>query len=316
MNEKNGSGTVRIGVIGMGPVGSILSAHLLESGAYVVSCDTSQTRIESIKTRGICLTHTIEKEVPVMDTCLSAAELREYDLDLVAVSVKTPYLKSVLTELEETLTEKTFVMSSQNGLDNEAEIAKIFGVDRTLRMVINYAGNLNNDGSVQVTFFNPPNYVAALGPKGVETGNQFAELLNAVSLQTIVLDDIRPHSWEKTILNAALSPVSALSRRTMKGIMETDWGVTLVENIVNESIAVAEAEGIDLGEGFTQHCIQYLKGGGRHKPSMLIDIEKNLPTEIDYLNGRIVEYGKKHSVPTPVNRTITTLINLLERKPE
>ena len=47
MNEKNGSGTVRIGVVGMGPVGSILSAHLLESGAYVVSCDISQTRIET-----------------------------------------------------------------------------------------------------------------------------------------------------------------------------------------------------------------------------------------------------------------------------
>jgi 2-dehydropantoate 2-reductase len=47
---------------------------------------------------------------------------------------------------------------------------------------------------------------------------------------------------------------------------------------------------------------------------MLIDIENNLPTEIDYLNGRIVEYGRKHSVPTPTNETITTLINLLERK--
>ena len=313
MNESLNN-RMKIGVIGMGPVGSILAAHLLESGAYVVSCDISKTRIESIKTNGIRLRHTMEKEIPVTNTCLAVVDLQEYDLDLVVISVKAPYLKSVLAELEETLAEKTFVMSGQNGLDNEAQIAQIFGNDRTLRMVINYAGNLDENGDVQVTFFNPPNYITALGAKGTGIASQLTELLNATSLETVILDDIRVQTWEKAILNAALSPVCALSQRTMRGVMETDWGVDLVKRLLIESIAVAEAEGIDLGKEFMEHCIQYLKKGGHHKPSMLIDIENNLPTEIDYLNGRIVEYGRKHSVPTPANETITTLINLLERK--
>jgi len=211
---------LKIGIIGMGPVGSILAVHLLEAGAFVVACDINKNRIGSIKKNGIRLKHTMEKEIPVTNTCLAVVDLQKYDLDLVVISVKAPYLKSVLAELEETLAEKTFVMSGQNGLDNEETIAQIFGNDRTLRMVVNYAGNLDENGGVQVTFFNPPNYITALGAKGTGIASQSTELLNTTSLETVVLDDIRVQTWEKAILNAALSPVCALSRRTMRGVMK------------------------------------------------------------------------------------------------
>jgi len=314
--SKTVSEQLRIAVIGMGPVGSTLAAHLIESGAYVVACDIDREKIDLIKESGIRLRQTIEKDIQVSEVCYATQELADYDLDLVIISVKTPYLKYVINDLAEVKAEETFVMSAQNGLDNEIEVADAFGDKMTLRMVINYAGNMIDKNTVRVTFFNPPNYVAPLDPYGIEMANRIINLLDSVNLQTIIPEDISVYTWEKAILNASLSPVCALSRRTMKGVMESDWGVNLVEGILKESIFVAEAEGIDLGDGFLQHCIQYLKGGGRHKPSMLIDIEENLPTEIDYLNGRIAEYGKKHSLPTPINQTITTLINLLERKPE
>ena len=73
-------------------------------------------------------------------------------------------------------------------------------------------------------------------------------------------------------------------------------------------MAVAEADGAELGDGFFDHGIGYLDTAGHHRPSMWVDLQRGAETEIDFLNGRVVEYGEKHGMPVPINRTITTLI--------
>ncbi|MFQ5909933.1 MAG: ketopantoate reductase C-terminal domain-containing protein, partial [Thermoplasmata archaeon] len=70
----------------------------------------------------------------------------------------------------------------------------------------------------------------------------------------------------------------------------------------------AKAAGYDYGEGFFDFCISYLRKGGDHKPSTLVDVECKRPTEIDFLNGKIVEYAEKLGVEAPYQTTITTLL--------
>jgi len=303
---------MRVSVVGMGPVGSTLAAHLIEAGAFVVPCDILHDKIDKIKEDGIRLEYTIQKHVKVEEACYSIEELKKYDLDLIVISVKTPNLGKVLELASDLASEKLYVMSAQNGIDNEVEVAKFFGEEKTLRMVINYAGNMIDLNTVHVSFFNPPNYVASLMPRGEEIAKKFAEMLNSVGLTTEIPDDIQDYVWEKAILNAALSAICAITHRTMKEVMDFPQTVELVEAIIDESVHVAEKEGIDLGENFRHFCIQYLKNAGHHKPSMLVDIENGLLTEIDSLNGKIVDYGRKHNIPTPINFCVTALIHLLE----
>ncbi len=313
MEKNTNKAQLRVGVIGMGPIGSTLAAHLIDAGAFVVPCDVDRDRIDVIKSEGIRVEHTIQKEVRVTEACYSAQELERYDLDLVAIAVKTPSLEKVVSALQEATPEKVFVMCAQNGLDNELEIARAFGKDRTLRMVVNYAGSMSAPNIVHISFFNPPNYVAALTPMGKDVASTIAQLLSSVSLKTEVPGNIQSHVWEKVILNAALAPVCAITRLTMKDVMDFPQGLEIVKAIIDESVRVAEAEGIKFGKDFRQSCFKYLKGGGYHRPSMLVDLENGLPTEIDRLNGRIVEYGRKHNLPTPFNQTITALVHMLER---
>ena len=141
-----------------------------------------------------------------------------------------------------------------------------------------------------------------------------AERLSSAGLTTEVPDDIRHYIWEKAILNAALAPVCAVTRLTMKQVMENARGLELVSSILDESIGIASAVGIEFPDDFRQFCMKYLKGGGDHRPSMAVDLENGLPTEIDYLNGRIAQYGEKHELPAPVNKTITALVHLLEEQ--
>jgi len=314
--KKTGDKALRVAVVGMGPVGTTMAAHLIDAGAMVVICDVDRERIDAMKKDGIRLEKTIEKQVKVTERCYSVSELKEYDLDLVALTVKTPTLKTIVPLLAEIATEKMFVMCAQNGLDNELEIARTLGKEKTLRFSINYAGGMSAPNVVNVTFFNPPNYIAALTPHGEAIASQTAELLCSSGLKTEVPENIRDHIWIKAILNSALSPVCAITRLTMREVTEFPPGMELVEALIDESMRVAQAEGLEFQPGFKEFCVKYLKGGGYHRPSMAVDLEEGLPTEIGFLNGRIAQYGRKHKVPTPYNDTITALVRMLEPSSE
>ena len=318
MKESANKSQLRVGVVGVGPVGQTLAAHLIDAGAFVVVCDIDHERIDAIKSGGIRLENKIEKQVSVAEVCYDIAELQEYDLDLVAIAAKAPSLKKVVPYVGDVLSDKTFIMCAQNGLDNEREVANLVGEDRTLRMVVNYAGGMSSPNTVHMIFFNAPNYVSALTAKGAIMARRVADLLSSAELPTEVPDNIRVYTWEKAILNAALAPVCAITRLTMKQVMETPEAVELVKAIIDESVVVAEADGIHYDEGFGEFCLNYLKKGGDHRPSMAIDLENGLTTEIDYMNGRIAAFGRQHDLPTPYNQTITAMVHLLERsgKPE
>jgi len=307
---------LRVGIIGAGPVGLTLSAHLIESGAFVVLCDIDEQKIDKIKKAGIILSHTIQKEINADQVCYSINELEDYHLDLVIISIKTTALQIVINQLSKIDDGKMFVMCAQNGIDNELIAAEAFGKERTLRMVINYAGGMENLNTVNVAFFNPPNYVAPLEKSGESVAKSIADLLNHVNLKTDICNaaEIQNHVWEKAILNAALSGLCAISHRTMKEVMSFPETVDMVTGIIDESIQVAKKENIEIKDGFRQASIDYLTKAGDHKPSMLIDIENGVKTEIDQLNGKIVEYGKKYGIDTPLNQGVTALIHLHEKK--
>ena len=313
-NGNNGNG-MRIGVVGMGPVGAVLGAHLIEAGAFVVLCDLVHQKMDVIKKKGISLQFKFEKKIKVSEVCYSIQELQMYDLDLVILAVKTPVLEKVVAQLKEIKTDKMFVMVAQNGIDNELIVAREFSDQKTLRMVINYAGNIS-ENIVHVSFFNPPNYLAALMPQGDEVAEKITKLLNSVDLTTEVPEDIVDHVWQKAILNASLSAVCAITRKTMKEVMDFPMTHDLVEGIIDESVVIAEKEKIDLGKKFRRYSIRYLKNAGHHRPSMLVDLENGHRTEIDQLNGKIVDYGRKHYLPTPLNQSVTALVHLLEHLQE
>jgi 2-dehydropantoate 2-reductase len=314
MTENNPQ--LKIGIIGLGPVGATLAVHFLEAGAFVVVCDIDPKKIDMIKKDGIVLKHTIEKHVQIEEVCYTLPELKMYDLDLVIIATKATALGKVVKQLSEITTEKMYVLCAQNGIDNEQKASSEFGEDKTLRMVINYAGNMSERNTVHVSFFNPPNYVASMMPQGNHMAEKVAELLNSAGLETEIPEDIQDFVWEKAILNAALSAVCAITRRTMKDVMSFPKTLELVEAIIDESARVADVEGIELGKKFRRFCIQYLKNAGHHRPSMLVDLEDGRRTEIDFLNGKIVEYGRKHYLPTPLNQSVTALIHMLEYSPE
>ncbi|PJA98629.1 MAG: hypothetical protein CO128_06320 [Ignavibacteriales bacterium CG_4_9_14_3_um_filter_30_11] len=306
----------KIGIIGLGPVGLTLAAHFKEAGCQVFICDVDKDKVTLIRNKGVELVGTINKNVFFNHVHTSIDELLKNKIDILISSVKAYHVKSVIEQIEKKECENLSLVIAQNGIDlNQLYMSK-FKESQILRMVINFAGNLNAPNVVNVTFFNPPNYIASINDSQKELPDWFAEILTSVNLSTMYKDSfsITDKIWEKTILNASLSPLCAISKLTMREAMAHPDTLEIIEQIIIEAIDVAKAEEIKLGENFLKLCIRYLKNAGDHLPSLAVDLLSNRETEIDYFNGKLVEYGRKHYVRTPLNLTFTNLVKAITHK--
>jgi 2-dehydropantoate 2-reductase len=304
-----------IGIIGLGPVGTILATHLIHGGEKVVIEDAMQNILLKVKQDGLNVTGITQISARIDKVASSLNELTQFSPDIVFIVTKACYLKPLVSELKHVYTPKMKIVSFQNGLDNERFIADNLGIDTVYRVVINYAGNLACPGNAVMNWFQPPNYVGVLH-KGKyttdETTRQIAGILTAAGLKTEESKNIKKHIWEKTILNSALCSICGVTGQTMKEAMEFPNSRNLAVKILEEGLMAVKADGYDFGADALTKFTAYLEKGGDHKPSMLIDIENKRPTEVDFLSGAIVYYGKKYKIPTPVNSVFTDLLKTIE----
>ena len=306
----------KVAVVGLGPVGSILAVHLKSSGLETAICDIDAAKLEAIKSGGIALQGTIENSATFDLIFSNFEELKSFEPEVVFFAVKAHQMPAVVNKAGILNRDDLTVVSAQNGIDVEEFLFDAFGENKTLRMVINYAGGLVEANRVNVSFFNPPNYIASVDDSHTQMAQLVADKLNHAELATKAVSsfDIVKRAWEKTILNAALSPLCGIAKFTMKEAMESRNTLDLVEEIILESVQVAAQEKIFFEDEFVRKCLRYLKKGGHHFPSLALDLINNHDTEIDFMNGKIVEYGKKHYVRTPVNLAFTNMVRAISRR--
>ena len=306
----------KIAVIGLGPVGMILSIHLKEAGFEVAICDKDKIKINLIRNEGIKLEGIIEKNTFFEKVYTEISDLKEFDPDILIFALKTYQTEDALKDAVKLKKENLCVINAQNGIDSELPFFNVFGESKTLHFVINFAGNLLAPNIVKVTFFIPPNYIASMDDTQFTVAQFLAEKLTDVLLDTKAIHsfEIIKRTWEKTILNAALSPLCGIGKLTMKEAMELPDTVELIEVIIQEAVEVAEAEKIKYEDDFIRKCLRYLRKAGDHYPSLAVDLINNRPTEIDFMNGKIVEYGHKHYIKTSLNLALTNMVKAMTLK--
>ncbi|MDH5482266.1 MAG: 2-dehydropantoate 2-reductase [Candidatus Bathyarchaeota archaeon] len=304
-----------IGVIGLGPVGSILATHLGKSGMDVILEDIAKELLIQISKEGMKVSGIRELSFKFDKVVGSLTELTKFEPDIIFITTKACFLKNVLAEIKPMYTPKMKIVSFQNGIDNERLIAETLKIDTAYRVIVNYAGNLANPGDVRMNWFQPPNYIGAF-KNGLyttdETTKRISDILTTCGLKTDEAPNIKKHIWEKAILNSALCSICALTRQTMKEAMDFEFTGGLATRVLEEGLAVAKADGHDFGENALNTFVNYLAKGGAHKPSMLVDVENKAMTEVDFLSGAIVAYGKRYGIKTPVNYALTNLLKGLE----
>jgi 2-dehydropantoate 2-reductase len=310
--EKPGFIAKKFAVVGAGPVGCIVAAFLSKGGYEVSICDVIPDLVDPAGTTGISIEGAEQLHQKVAHTCHGVDELAHYDPDVIFITVKANALPLIVSAIEEFHREGRYVISWQNGIDTELEISKVLGKKSVIRGVVNWGCAMKGPCRVVMGFHHPPHYVQELAPESARAAIGVARILTECGLPTLHTDKIISMVWRKSVMNAAVNPVCAVTGLTMAQATSDPIIFGIVDALVKECIKVARANDIILGFDYYPHAIEYMKNAGDHKPSMLMDIEARRRTEIDFINGKFVEYGKQAGLETPYNATVQSLVKGLE----
>ena len=304
-----------IAIIGAGPVGGILAAHLLSAGHNVMIIDSWEEHIERIGLEGLQITGREEIRAQPFHLSSSIGTLEAFEPELVFICTKACDLDSVLDEMSTGLKQSnTVFVSAQNGIDTEQIVAEKIERSRVLRAVISYAGILEGPGEIRETFFSAPNYLGWLDEGGKEACMEAAAVISGSGLETEATGNIQRFVWRKTILNTCPMSIAAVTGMNMQEMVNFPPTAQLVELLLQESVAVAKAYGFDYGPGFIEMVREFNQTAGPHKPSMLVDLENGRKTENRFLMRRVAEYAERKGIGAPVHRTMANIIDALEMR--
>ncbi|MDR0642031.1 MAG: ketopantoate reductase family protein [Treponema sp.] len=239
--------------------------------------------------------------------------------DLIIVACKNHQLPQVIADMKNFVGRETIILSLLNGISSEQIIGAAYGLWRLpLAMIIGTDSQNTGNGAA----FTQRGIINFGDGEGKDTGRD--RLIAAFLTQAALPFEYHPAGmrraqWYKFMINVGLNQVSALlmipygpfKRDSPTGIREV---LELTESAMEEAIAVANAEGVDLGAGDIEKFYQSTaKLDDRGFTSMCQDVRARRKTEVELFGLTVMDYGKKHRIPTPVNEVLYRAIRVIEQ---
>jgi len=289
-------------VFGAGSLGSLLGGLLAR--AHDVTLVGREPHVSAVERAGLRVRGEIEATVtPTARTDLPASA--RYDLAVVAVKAgDTEEAADALAGCD-----LDACLSVQNGMGNEATLAQRLDCP-VLAGTCTYGARRSGPGEVECTGIGE----VVLGPReGGESA--LADRVGAAfvegGIETTVAEDMPARLWEKLAVNAAINATTALAR-VPNGALVDGPARTVAERAARETAAVARARGVDLsGDDAAAAALGVAAETARNTSSMRQDVEAGRETEIDAINGYVVEQAGE-AVEVPVNETLTALVRAWE----
>ena len=302
---------MKIAVIGAGAMGSLFGAYLAKAGAAVTVVDVWPEHVAAIRGQGLTLSEAAGDEVVRLDAALGTGGMEP--VDLVILFVKSAATQAAATDAAALLRPGGRVLTLQNGLGNAEVIAEIVGAERVLAGTTAQGATLLGPGRVRHGG-RGETHIGRLSGEVDAFCHEVAALLTNAGLPTVVEPDVRSLIWGKLIINTGINALTALLRLRNGQLAELDETRQLLALAVEEAVQVARAAGVRLPyETPLDKVLAVAVATGQNQSSMLQDVLRGSPTEIAVINGAIVREGERLGVATPVNRTLTLLVQALEK---
>lgn len=320
---------MKICVVGAGAIGGLLAVKLQHAGEDV-SVIARGPHLAAIKSSGLKLVEETGDEIvaPVRATDKIAEAGQQ---DLVILGMKAHQVAAIVNDLEHLYTPDTTVLTAQNGIpwwyffkhggtyegrrlesvDPGGVVADNLPIDRVLASVVYPAAEIVEPGVIKHIEGNRFS-LSEIDNSETPRIKQVSETLKRAGFKAPVVSDIRAELWTKLWGNLSFNPVSALTHATLEDLCRYPLTRALVADMMREAQSVGEA----LGIRFRIPIEKRIAGGeavGKHKTSMLQDIETGRAVEADALIGSVIELGRIVNVPTPHLDTAYALVKLLSK---
>ena len=303
---------MKVAVIGgAGAMGGVLGGTLAEAGNEVVLVDVARDAVDRINAEGLRIESTTgaTRSVHVPATTEPASV---GPVDLAIVFTKCYHTENAVRSAMPLLAAHTTVLSLQNGWGNAPKIAALVGDERVLAGVTYHSATVIAPGHVLHT----GQGVTIIGELNGGMSGQVERIATAfrdAGLDVSPTDAVVNAIWSKLALNVCTLPTSALLHFYAGQLIEHDGTIELMRALLRETVAVANAQGFQLDESERWETITgLLARAAKSKASMLQDVERGRRTEIEVINGAVVDGGLRLGIATPHNDTVVYLIKALE----
>ncbi len=318
----------RYAIYGAGSLGTVLGAYITKNGGKIDLINRNKAHIEALRKNGAKITGTVEMTVPV--NALTPDEMSG-KYDVILLMTKQLLNKEVVTFLKDFLSDDGVMVTLQNGLP-EPGIAEIIGANRTMGCVVEWGAALSAPGVCTLTS-EVEGLSFHMGKMDGITDAQFGEVKKLLELMCPVHEEpnLIGARWSKLLINATFSGLGTVVGGVFGDVSENRAARRVAVRCMKECIDVGHAAGAEFApvQGKNITALFYYKGAlkravatalipiamKKHRniePSMLQDLKKNKPCEIDAINGIVCEWGKKCGVATPINDRIVEIVKKCE----
>ena len=288
-------------IIGSGALATLFAARLASAGVNVTMLGSWRGGLAALRENGARLEGGGNQTVQVAD---NPADCRGAKIALVLV--KAWQTKHSASQLVDCLEDDGLAVTLQNGLGNDTILSDILGVQRVARGVTTLGATLVAPGLVRS------------GGEGVVTLEAHVhltaleEMLRSAGFDVTIVENMEPVVWGKLIVNAAINPLTALLRVKNGDLLSNPHARALMGELASEAAQVARALGVELPFLDPERAVEDVaQQTAENISSMLQDVLRGSPTEVDAINGAIVRKGEQKGVPTPINRAICSLVEAL-----
>lgn len=292
---------MHIVILGAGAIGSVYGAKL--SKQHHVTLVGGAVHVDAIQRYGLVIEGLLSERLHLP----AVTRLQRLEPGtLILLTTKVNNNIAAVETIVPLLTEGVTIVCVQNGLFSEDLVKNLVkGRALVLRAITQVGGVLVRPGVVDYT---------VAGYTLLEDHAQspaIAAVLTAAGLDGRIIPDIKKEMWRKAIFNCVINPITSLLNCEVGGIVDPQLN-GLKQQIIDECLAVAHADGVTFDEDFVA-LIDRVFSGARTIASMRQDLMKGRQTEIDHMNGAVARLGGQLGLPCPVNAALTTMIKYLER---
>lgn len=307
---------MRVVVIGAGAMGSLFGGRLAASGRHEVwLLDPWAEHVAALQAQGLTLTNPDGRVEQIVVNATTAAGAVPRPVDLALIFVKSHATRQAAGQAAPLLGASGLALTLQNGLGNHETIAAVLGAARTVQGVTSQGATLLGPGRVRHAGAGPTHLAAT--PEQRQRVAAIAEAFSTAGLPTDVQDDLETLIWGKLIVNVGINALTALLRVHNGALAEVPEARALLVEAVSEAMAIAQAAGITLPyDDAVGQVLAVAKATGANRSSMLADVLRGAPTEIEVINGAIVRVAERLGLDAPVNRTLTALVRALDATTE
>jgi 2-dehydropantoate 2-reductase len=317
---------MKILIWGAGGIGCYYGAKLQLAG-HQLSYVARGEHLSALQTHGLCVQHDqLQFNRPV--TALSQQQLQQQhhcnDFDLIIITLKSLVTEQALHTMKGWLEQGNCpVLSLQNGVDNEAAIASVVGTQRTLGgLAVRIGGHIQSPGVVevqgvaQVILGAWPNTRTAT--MNLAIVSQWLEHFASAGIDVQLSDDIQRELWRKLLINNGVNPLSAITGLDTRTLTADPAFGRAIYTIMEETAAAARCDGVMLNKADVDAMFDLISTFDAIKTSMLVDMEKGRPIEIDAICGAVLRRSQQLNITAPMTELIAALLKnrLLQISPQ